>query len=243
MPLPSSISQSAIKAAGSAASWDSTNAATIKRGSCRYPSLHNRHIDDSAGGSGPGPAAWSVEDVIRRARLILGEALRLQVEHRPISSAQRNQFVVRAEFDDAAAFEDADTIGVPHRREPMRDKDRRALARRSEQAIEDLGLAAHIELRGRVVEQHDARAEVHRAPRARQSNALPLAAGQVGAAVVATGEHRIEAGQVLGAGGRERLAHDRVWRARWGDVVAQRQLEADEVLENGRDTRAPRVEI
>jgi hypothetical protein len=51
-PLPSSISHNARSASGSAASCDSTNAATIRRGSWRYPSLHNRHIDDSAGGSG-----------------------------------------------------------------------------------------------------------------------------------------------------------------------------------------------
>ena len=30
-----------------------------------------------------------------------------------------------------------------------------------ENAVEDLGLAAHVELRGRLVEQHDARAQPH----------------------------------------------------------------------------------
>src|SRR4051812_7461805 len=146
MPLPSSISQSASNASGSAASCDSTNAATMRRGSCRYPSLHRRHIDDSAGGSGPGPAAWSAEDVIGRARFVLGETLRLQVEHRAVSAAERDQLVVRAELDDAAALEHADTVRMAHGRKPMRDEDRRAVARHRQQAIEDLGLAAHIEL-------------------------------------------------------------------------------------------------
>ena len=51
-PLPSSHSHSASSASGSAASCDNTNDATIRRGSWRYPSLHSRHIDDNAGGSG-----------------------------------------------------------------------------------------------------------------------------------------------------------------------------------------------
>src|ERR1019366_5053170 len=113
-PLPSSISHKARNASGSAANCDSPNAAAIKRGSWRYPSLHNRHIDDSAGGSGSMARSRSGENVIRRALLAVRgvEALRLQIEHRPIAPAMRHQLVVRAELDDPAVLEHADAIGL-----------------------------------------------------------------------------------------------------------------------------------
>src|SRR5882672_10176546 len=112
-PFPRSMSHRASSASGSAASWDSTNAASISRGSWRYPSLHNRHIDESAGGSAS--AARSGEDVIRGPLLFACdvEALGLQVEHRAIAAVQCHQLVVRAELDDTALLEHADAIGVP----------------------------------------------------------------------------------------------------------------------------------
>ena len=55
-------------------------------------------------------------------------------------------------------------------------------ARRGEDALEDLGFAAHVELRGRLVEQHDAGAQPHGAERPRERDPLPLPAGEVGAA-------------------------------------------------------------
>ena len=83
----------------------------------------------------------------------------------------------------------------------------------AQDAVEDLRLAAHVELRGRLVEQHDAGAEPHRAQRARQRDALPLPAGQVGAALVAAGQHRVEVGEVGRAGRLERRANHVVGRA------------------------------
>ena len=137
----------------------------------------------------------SGEDVIGRPLLVLGraEALRLQIEHRAVAAALRHQLVVRAELDDAAVLEHADAVGVAHRGEAVRDEDRRAVARGGEDAVEDLRFAAHVELRGRLVEQHDAGAELHGAQRARERDALPLAAREIGAAVVAAGQHRVEA--------------------------------------------------
>ena len=114
---------------------------------------------------------------------------------------------------------------------------------RGEQAIEDLRFPAHVELRGRLVEQHDAGAELDGRQRAGQRDALPLAARQVGAAVVPAGEHRVQRGQVRRARRLERGAHHIVRRAGGRHVIAQRQLQADEVLEHGRDARAPRREI
>src|SRR6185369_3008512 len=117
-PLPSSASHNARSASGSAASCDRANATTIKRGSWRYPSLHNRHIDESAGGSGAIVSAArsrSGEDFIRCTLLLRDvEALRLQIEHRPIAPGQRHQLVVRAELDDPAVLEHADAIGMTH---------------------------------------------------------------------------------------------------------------------------------
>src|SRR5258708_16687658 len=112
-PLPSSISHRARSASGSAASCDSTNATTIKRGSWRYPSLHSRHIEDSAGGKGP--TARSGEDVIRRALLVRDvEALCLQIEHRPVTPCECHQLVMLAALDDPPALAHAHPITLPH---------------------------------------------------------------------------------------------------------------------------------
>src|ERR1700733_12202383 len=112
-PLPSSISHKARSASGSAASCDSTNDATIKRGSLRYPSLHNRHIDDRAGGSGSIPRSRSGENVIG-CTLLLGdvEALCLQVEHRPVAPGECHELIVRTELDDPAVLKYANTISM-----------------------------------------------------------------------------------------------------------------------------------
>src|SRR5262245_4538479 len=154
-PLPSSANHTAMSASGNAESCDSTKATSMRRGSWRYPSLHSRHIDDSIGGSrskrvsGAGTAV-SAKDVIRRSIFVFSgvETLRLQFEHRSIAPALRHQLVVRTELDDASVLEHADPIGVTHRRKAMRNQNRRRVPRRREDAIEDLHLAAHIELRG-----------------------------------------------------------------------------------------------
>src|SRR5437762_5194504 len=124
-PMPSTISHSAISASGSAASCDSANAASISRGSWRYPSVQSRHIDDNAGGSGSigwrtGVAA-STEDVILHARFVFGrgESLCLQLEHRSIAPMLRHQLGVRAKLDDTPLLEHADSVRVADRREAM----------------------------------------------------------------------------------------------------------------------------
>ena len=112
IPLPNSISHNAISASGSAASCDRASAATIRRGSCRYPSLHNRHMEESAGGSG----VMESEGVIRCAFLFGQiEALRLQIEHGAVTPGEFHQFVVRAEFDHTAMLKHADSIGMADR--------------------------------------------------------------------------------------------------------------------------------
>src|SRR6266851_8949203 len=133
-PTPSSISHNAMSASGSAASCDSTSAASIKRGSRRYPSLHSRHIDDSAGGSGSIARSRLGKDVIRGAQLFVwnDEALRLQIEHRPIAPSEGHQLFVRAELDDSAVLEHTDTIGMADGGESVRDQDGRAMPRRGQ---------------------------------------------------------------------------------------------------------------
>ena len=78
------------------------------------------------------------------------------------------------------------------------------MARRGEHPFEDLGLAAHVELRGRLVEQHHPGAQPDRAQRPGQRDALPLPAGQVDAARVPPGQDRVEIGEVVRAGVGER---------------------------------------
>src|SRR5258708_9665092 len=111
-PLPSSISHRARSASGSAASCDSTKATTIRRGSWRYPTLHSRHIDHSAGRRGSIARSRLGEDGIRRGLLLArkAEALRLQTEHGPIPSGERHQLLLRAELDQPAERQHADAI-------------------------------------------------------------------------------------------------------------------------------------
>src|SRR5215210_5113274 len=209
-PLPSSASHQAINASGNAASNTRTNAASMRPGSWRYPSLHSRHMDGSAGGK-PSPCAtapWrelSGEDVIDGSLLVLRrEALGLEIEHRPVAAAERHQLLMGAELDHPAVLQHTDAVGMAHRREAVRDEDGRAVPGGGEDAFEDLGLAAHVELRGGLVEQHDPGAQPHRAQRAGESDALPLSARQVGASFVAAGQHGVEARELRGTGFRER---------------------------------------
>src|SRR3954470_4113567 len=199
-PSPSSLSQTAISASGSAESSDSRNATDISAGSCWYPSLHSRHIDGMAGGSGSS-GGRSGEDVILLALLVFRrvEPLRLQVEHGLIPAAARHQLVLRPEHHDTALLEYAYSIGVAHGGEAMRDEDGRAVAGCGENPLEDLGFTADVELRRRLVQQHDPGAELDGAHRARERDALPLSARQLGSAGVAARQHGIEGGEVGGA--------------------------------------------
>src|SRR5262245_9641392 len=106
-------------------------------------------MEDKAGGK------RSVEDIELRFLLtVFAEARRLQIEHRAVTGAGGHQLVVRAELDHFAVLEHADAVGVANGREPMRDQNGGGALRGGENAIKDLGLAAHIELGGRLVEQN-----------------------------------------------------------------------------------------
>ena len=171
-------------------------------GSWRYPSLQSRHIDDRAGGRSASPGRPDLgEDVIGLTLLILGadESLRLQVEHRSIAAALGHQLVVRPKLHNFALFEHANAVGLADGGETVRDEDRGALPTGSQNALEDFRLAADIELRSRLIEQHDARAKLDGAQRPGQSDPLPLASRKIGTAFVALRQDGVEAGEPVAA--------------------------------------------
>src|SRR5262249_58559043 len=116
------------------------------------------HSDESAGGissrAPPRLARPSGENVIRHAFLVFSrvEALRLQLEHGAVTSAERHQLLVTAQLDDAPMLEDADAVRMAHGREAVRDENGGGVAGGIQDAVEDLGLAAHIELRRGLIE-------------------------------------------------------------------------------------------
>src|SRR5579875_2551251 len=197
-------------------------------------------MEESVGGSGSRAFFGSLEDVIRDALLLRGaEALRLQIKHGAIAPAEGHQLVVRAELDDAAVLENADTVGLADSGEAMGDQNGGALAGGGEQAFEYFGFASHVELCGWLVEQHEAGSEFDGSEGSGERHALPLAAGQISAAGVAARQDRIEFGEVRRSGGCKRRVDDVVRRARGSYVVAHRQLKPHEILKHGGDAGAP----
>src|SRR5213592_272715 len=166
-PSARSLNQRARSASGSAAASARPNDTLKSNGAAAYPRLSARHMAGTAGGRS------SVEGIEGRSGLgVVAEPRRLQLEHRAIAAACRHQLLVRAELDHLAARQHADAIGVADGREAVRDQDRGRPTRGGEDAVEDLRLAAHVELRRRLVEQHQPGAESHRAQRARQRNEI-----------------------------------------------------------------------
>src|SRR4051794_25325376 len=125
----------------------------------------------------------------------------------------------------------------------MRDDDGGLAAGGVEEAAEDLGFAADVELGGGFVEDDDAGAGVHGGHGAGEGDALPLAAGQVGAAGVGLGQHGGGCGQLVGAGLVQGPVDGVVGCAEGCHVVAQGGLVPDEVLEDGGDAAAPVGEV
>ena len=159
----------------------------------------------------------------------LDEAGRLHVEHRAVAAAEGHQLLVAAQLDHPAVLDHADAVGQPHGREPVGHEDRRAVAGRGEDPLEDLGLAPDVELGGRLVEQHHPGSEPHLRQRPGEGDPLPLTARQVDAAVVGPGQHHVEAGEAVRAGVGQRgldlgvdLARSRPGRERrWTGATAR----------------------
>src|SRR5262245_6398269 len=128
-------------------------------------------------------------------------------------------------------------------RKTMRDENRCALTRSGENAVEDFGFASNIELSRRLIEQNDAGAELYSAECTRKSDSLPLSAREIRAAFIATRQHGIKLRKAVCPGRPKRVEHKLVACTLWRNVVAERQLKADEVLKNGGDSRSPAVQI
>ncbi len=120
----------------------------------------------------------SVEDIERRSFLPVGVKPRcLQLKHCAVAPSGHDQLFVRAELDDFPVLEYANAIGMADCREAVRDQNRSGVSRGGEDAVEDLGLAAHVELGGGLIEQYQAGAGCAPRTSASESHALPLPAG------------------------------------------------------------------
>ena len=104
----------------------------------------------------------------------------LQLREMRVEAILAQQRLVRADRVDASALEHDDAVGVAHGGEAMGDDERRAAAREMLEGLRDLALAFGVERARRFVEQQDRAVGEERA---RDRDALPLAAGELDAAL------------------------------------------------------------
>ena len=119
-------------------------------------------------------------------------------------SGLREQLVVPADLDDAAALEHDDRVGAPDRGQPVRDDERRAVHHQVRERLLHEQLRFGVERGGRLVEDQNRRVLQQRA---RDRDPLALAAREPLAAladrrVVAVRQRRDEVVRVGGARGR-----------------------------------------
>ncbi len=93
----------------------------------------------------------------------------------PIRTCDRRQLRVAADLHAASRFEHDDAIGVDHRRQSVRDDQRRVAALARTQRIEDQPFRARVDRRQRIVEHQYRRVFQQRA---RKREPLALTAGQ-----------------------------------------------------------------
>src|SRR5687768_16126992 len=131
----------------------------------------------------------------RQARLRLGRAIpscaafaakELQARKARIQAALAQQLRMAALRDDRAALEHHDALGMLHGRQPVRDGEAAAALLERLQRLLDQPLARRVQRAGRLVEQQYGPVGKQRA---RNRQALPLAAGKRGAALA---EQRVE---------------------------------------------------
>src|SRR5215211_9099931 len=124
----------------------------------------------------------------RQARLLTsrtipasgGGLLRPVAVEARVRAARVEQLLVRALLLDPAVVEHDDVARAADRREAVRDHDRRPAGQQPPQPVLDLRLRAHVHVRGRLVEDEDARV---RRRRPREGHELALPRGQVAAAL------------------------------------------------------------
>ena len=94
---------------------------------------------------------------------------------RRVATTGEDQVLVRARLDDAAMVEHDDLVGVPHGREPVRDRDRRPPLGEPVERVLDEPFGLGVEGARRLVEDKDRRVAQDRA---RDRDPLLLAAGE-----------------------------------------------------------------
>ena len=90
-----------------------------------------------------------------RSTLAVGELGAVQVG---VAPTERQQLSVRARLHDATAVDHQDLVGAADGGQPVRDDQRRAAGQRGVQRVLDGDLGLAVQVRGRLVEDHDARA-------------------------------------------------------------------------------------
>ncbi len=176
----------------------------------------------------------------RRRRLLL--VLDLQPVERGVAPVLAQQFVVAAGFDDRAALDHQDAVGMRDGVQPVRDGDGGAALAEMRHGVLNQPLGFGIERRGRLVEQDDLRVLDQRAG---DGDALALAAGKLRAAladrrVVARREARDEFMGMRGLGRGDDFILGCAGFAD-GDVVADRAVEQEHVLADIRHLPAQRA--
>ena len=166
----------------------------------------------------------------------------------------RDELVVAAALGDHAAVENVDAGRAPHGGEPVRDHQRGQPRRDLVEPLVEPRLGPHVERGRRLVKYQDARAVERGEESAGERQALPLAAGELGAARQLAGEDGVPPVRQLLDHGREpgeprralhALAVIRVLKRAERHVVVGRQRVPDRVLRHQRDHPLPagRVEL
>ena len=165
--------------------------------------------------------------------------LLLQCPHLRVSTAARQQLVVRATLDDAAGIHDKDLVRVHHGRQPVSDDERGTPFRYLLEFRLDRLLGGRIERRSRLIENQDARILEDRA---RDRHALLLAARELQAALADAGLVTLRQGfdEFVDVRGLRRSDHfvARGLRAAIRNVVVNRVVEQHCVLRHDADRSA-----
>ena len=173
--------------------------------------------------------------------LLLPIPRRLQRKQLGVAPAPAQQLLVGANLHELAVFDDQDAVGHADGAEAVADEDGGFAQGQLLEALEDFVLGAGIEGGGGLVEDEELGvAHVSAA----EGDFLPLAAAQIHAAVEAAANHLVVAagqlgddavGQALVGGGFDAGLVQALLDAAHGQVLAGRQLEAHEILEDDAD--------
>src|SRR5690242_4979059 len=174
---------------------------------------------------------------------------RLQFEELRVAALLAKKLFVRADRLDAAVGKNHDAVGHANGREAVRDQHRGLVAAQFLEALEHFELRARVERRRRLVEDQQLRvAHVG----ARNGDLLPFATRKIDAAAKTLADDLIVAvGQfpdhLVGEAAPRRLHDPQTVVARLDaadrDVLAGRQMIADEILEDDADVRPQRTQI